>query len=277
MADNSDNHNNEADAQAQSRQTDRSAGDDARQNGDTSGKGTDAKKAGGTKKRAAKAKQDPAEKQPDDETQESLKGLGSVVVRNEYYRDGFRTMQKISLVQAVIILGLIAAMIFVIQVHQPENRYFATTEDGRLVPMIALNEPNLSNSALLSWTAQAATEVWTFGFHDYKRRLQEASRNFTRRGWASFTQALERSRIIEMVQQNQFVVTAAPRSAPTIISEGVQNGRYIWTVELPLKLTYQAGSKTRSDNLLIRLKIVRVPKLESPNGIGINQWIAYPG
>jgi intracellular multiplication protein IcmL len=273
MTDNKDNQNSEADNQAQTRGAGRATQAGTGRKGEAEG----VKKAGSDKKRTTKDKQDPAEKQPDEETQESLKGLGSVVVRNEYYRDGFRTMQKISLLQAIIILGLIAAMIFVIQVHQPKNRYFATTEDGRLVPMIALNEPNLSNSALLSWTAQAATEVWTFGFHDYKRRLQEASSNFTRRGWASFTQALERSRIIEMVKQNQFVVTAAPRSAPVVISEGVQNGRYTWTVELPLKLTYQAGSKTRSDNLRVRLKIVRVPKLESPNGIGINQWIAYPG
>lgn len=234
--------------------------------------------AANEKKRTVKAKQDPADdKQPDEESEQSLKGLGSVVVRNEYYRDGFRTMQKISLLQAIIILGLIAAMLFVIQVHQPENIYFATTQDGRIQRMKPLNEPNLSKSAVLSWTAQAATEVWTFGFHDYKNRLQEASRNFTRRGWASFTKALERSRIIEMVQENQFVVTAAPRSAPVVISEGVQNRRYTWTVELPLKLTYQAGSKTRTDNLNVRLKIVRVPNLESPNGIGINQWITYPG
>ena len=140
-----------------------------------------------------------------------------------------------------------------------------------------LNKPNLDRAALLSWATQAATEVWTFGFHNHKQRLKEASRHFTRKGWAGFTKAIERSRIIEMVNENRFVMTSVPRSAPKITKEGLQNGRYNWTVELPLKTTYQSGSKTRSDNLLVRMKIVRVPKLESPNGIGINQWIAYPG
>lgn len=207
---------------------------------------------------------------------QALRGLGSVVIRNEFYRDGYRSLLKIAVIEAMIIIALIAAMFYVVHIHQPENRYFATTEDGRLVPMVALNEPNLSTPALMSWAAQASTEVMTFGFHDYRRRLQEASRNFTRIGWASFTSALERSRIIEMVEANQQVVTAAPASAPILVSEGLVRGRYQWQVELPIVVSYQAGSLSRADNLLLTLLIVRVPKLESPNGVGIEQWVAQP-
>ncbi len=201
-------------------------------------------------------------------------GLGVVVVRNEFYRDGYRSLLRIAVLQGAVIVGLIGVMLYVIHIHQPENRYFATTEDGRLVPMISLNEPNLSSPALMSWVAQAATEVMTFGFSDYRRRLQESSRNFTRRGWESFTQALQKSRIIEMVNENQQVITAAPQSAPVLKSEGVVGGRYQWVVQLPLVLTYQSGARTRSDSLIVTFVVVRVPRLESPNGVGIEQWVA---
>ena len=203
-----------------------------------------------------------------------LKGLSKVVVRNEFYRDGYRTLLRLALLQGVVILCLIGSLYLVIQVNQPENKYFATTEDGRLVPMVPLSEPNLSSPALMSWTAQAATEVMTFGFNDYRRRLQESSRNFTRRGWESFTQALQRSRIIEMVEASQQVVTAAPQGAPIIVKEGLSAGRYQWRIQVPLILTYQSGARTRSDRLLVTLVVVRMPRLESPNGIGIEQWIA---
>lgn len=208
---------------------------------------------------------------------ETLKGLGSVVVRNQYYKDGYRALLKLALLQAAVIVGLIFAIFFVIHTNQPENRYFATTEDGRLVPMIPLNQPNLSSPALMSWVAQASTEVMTFGFNDYRRRLQESSRNFTRRGWESFTQALQRSRIIEMVEANQQVLSAAPRGAPVLLSEGLVNGRYQWTVQLPLIVTYVSGSQQRQDRLLVTVVIVRVPRLESANGVGIEQWIAVQG
>ena len=224
-----------------------------------------------------KNKNDPSQDVPDlSKTTEDMRGLGTVVVRNEFYRDGYRSLLKLALIQGLVIMGLIGAMYYVISVHQPENRYFATTEDGRLVPMLALNEPNLSTPALMSWVAQASSEVMTFGFNDYRRRLQESSRNFTKRGWESFTLALQKSRIIEMVEANQQVITAAPAGAPVLESEGVVAGRYQWTIQLPMVLSYQSGAKTRSDNLMVTAVVVRVPRLENPNGVGIEQWVAVP-
>ncbi|MGB4107541.1 MAG: type IVB secretion system apparatus protein IcmL/DotI [Alphaproteobacteria bacterium] len=210
------------------------------------------------------------------EPKEDMSGLGTVVIRNEFYRDGYRNLLRLCLLEGAIIIILLGAMYFVIHVHQPQDRYFATTEDGRLIPMVALHEPNLSTPALMSWVAQASTEVMTFGFNDYRRRLQESSRNFTRRGWESFTQALQKSRIIEMVEANQQVVTAAPAGAPILESEGVVTGRYQWIIQLPLVLTYQSGSRTKTDTLLVTIVVVRVPRLESSNGVGIEQWIAVP-
>jgi len=224
----------------------------------------------------AKKDNKPVDKGVKGKKDDELGGLGKVVVRNEFYRDGYRSLLKIALIQVFVIIGLIGAMYFVIQAHQPENRYFATTEDGRLVPMIALSEPNMSAPALMSWVAQSSTEVMTFGFNDYRRRLQESSRNFTRRGWESFTQALQKSRIIEMVEANQQVVTAAPQGAPILESQGLVAGRYQWVIQLPMILTYQAGAVSRNDSLLVTVVVVRVPRLESPNGIGIEQWIAVP-
>lgn len=206
-----------------------------------------------------------------------LSGLARTVLRNEFYRDGYRLALRVSVIQSFIILGLIGAMFFVIHVHQPENRYFATTEDGRLIPMVQLNQPNLSNPALMSWVAQASTEIMTFGFNDFRRRLQESSRFFTRSGWESFSTALQEARILESIEENTQVVSAAPSGAPILRSEGVVNGQYQWVVEIPMVLSYQSGSKKRADYWIVTLVVVRVPRLESPNGVGIAQWIAQPG
>jgi len=225
------------------------------------------------KKFADKNKEAPTEADAPKEKSEAT-GLGTVVIRNEFYRDGYRSLLKMALIQSVVILGLIGAMYYVISSNQPQHFYFATTEDGRLIPMVPLSQPNLSTPALMSWVAQGTTEVMTFGFNDYRRRLQESSRNFTKRGWESFTQALQRSRIIEMVEVNQQIITAAPRGAPVLESEGLVAGRYQWRVQIPLVLTYRSGAKTSSASLLVTVVVVRVPRLESPNGVGIEQWIA---
>ena len=208
---------------------------------------------------------------------ENQGSLATVVVRNEFYKDRYRTLVKIAFLEAIAIVGLILSMVTLITVHQPQNVYFATTEDGRQVPMIPLSRPNLSKPALLSWATQAATEVMTFGFNDYRRRLQEASRHFTRLGWLSFTQALQRADLINAVRENRQAISAAPRSAPILLSEGVRNGRFQWEIRLPLNVTTSYGSGSKSDVWDVRLVIVRVPTLESPNGVGIEQWLAMGG
>jgi intracellular multiplication protein IcmL len=200
--------------------------------------------------------------------------LMTVVLRNEFYRDGFRNMMRVAILEALIIVGLIVTFIYYIDSSKAQDHYFATTADGRIMQLVPLDRPNMVTSSLMSWAAQAATEVMTFGFHDYQRRLQHSSRHFTRHGWESFASALQKSRIIESVEASQQVVTAQPRSAPILKQEGVFNGKYRWVVDLPLTVTYQSGATTRNDSLTIHLVIDRVPSLENPNGVGIEQWIA---
>lgn len=224
----------------------------------------------------APQKKTPPQGQKGQEQASDASGLGTVVVRNEFYRDGYRSLLKLSILMAVIIVALIIAIYGIVGSRKPENRYFATTEDGRLIPMVPLSQPNLSTPALMSWVAQSSTEVMTFGFNDYRRRLQNSSRNFTRRGWESFTRALENSRIIEGMEAGQQVITAVPSGAPILQSEGLVAGRYQWVVQIPLTLTYQAGTNSRIQNMLATVVIVRVPRLESSNGVGIDRWLAVP-
>ncbi len=97
---------------------------------------------------------------------------------------------------------------------------------------------SLTTAEIMSWVAQATSEVMTFGFHDYQRRLQQSSRHFTRRGWETFTTALNQSKIIDGMTAGKQVLTAQPRSAPILLKEGVFNGRYRWIVKLPVQVTY---------------------------------------
>ncbi len=212
-------------------------------------------------------------KEPPKKPKAPIKGLNDIAVRNNYYRDGYRILKLATVVQGGLALVMAITILYLLNVQDIKYVYFATTEDGRLVKMSALSEPNLSSPALMSWSAQAVSQTMTFGFHDYKKRLQESSRFFTRAGWGKFTEALEASGIMDGVESNQQVVTAAPKRAPIIVREGMANGRYEWYVEIPMSITYKAGAKVRAESPLVRLKIVRVPKLENPHGVGIEQWI----
>ncbi len=200
--------------------------------------------------------------------------LNAVVNRNEFYRDGYRRLQKIALIEAVAIIALIAVLALTIQVTRGKDRFFATTSDGRLLQMVPLDQPNLPTAKLTSWAAEAASEIMTFGFNDYRKRLQESSRFFTRSGWSTFNEALTKSNLLLQVTNNDQVLTAAPKAAPVVVQEGVIRGVYRWYVQMPLNVTYTVGSKEDNRPQLVTMSIVRVSTLETPDGVAIDQWIA---
>jgi intracellular multiplication protein IcmL len=200
--------------------------------------------------------------------------LITIVTRNEFYRDGFRNMIRIAFLEAIIIVGLLIAIIFFIGIGKAQDRYFATTADGRIMQLLPLDQPNMSTAGLMSWVAQATSEVMTFGYNDYQRRLQQSSRHFTHHGWETFIAALQQSHIIDGMQSGKEALTASPRNAPILVQEGVINGKYRWIIKLPLQVSYDSVSSARKDNLNVTLVIERVPSLENPSGVGIEQWIS---
>lgn len=200
--------------------------------------------------------------------------LYTVITRNEFYRDGFRNMVMLAVVEAVIIIALIITIGVQAAGTKSQDRYFATTADGRIMQLVSMDKPNMSTAALMSWVAQASSEVMTFGYHDYQRRLQQSAKYFTRSGWESFTNAMQKSRVLEAVEAQQQVVSAAPASAPVMVEQGVLNGRYRWIIKMPLNVTYRGDKLARVDKLELNLVIERVPSLENPYGVGIEQWVA---
>jgi len=200
--------------------------------------------------------------------------LVTVVTRNEFYRDGFRNLIKIALLEGIVIIGLILTLIVYMNNAQPHDRYFATTADGRIMQLQPLDQPNLDTPALLSWVATSASETMTFSYLNYQKEMQSASKNFTKAGWESFTTALQKSHILDSVQAMQQIVTAQPRSAPILIQKGVFNGRFRWILTMPLLVKYQSTKESRTDQLQLQLVVERVPSLENPAGVGIAQWIA---
>jgi intracellular multiplication protein IcmL len=205
--------------------------------------------------------------------------LVTIVTRNEFYRDGFRRLLMLAIAQAIVIACVLVSLIAFITTGKSQDRYFATTADGRIMQLAPLDQPgNMTTAALMSWVALATSEIMSFGYNDYQRRLQASSRHFTHHGWETYTGALQASHIIDGMLANKEVLTASPRAAPILKQEGVINGKYRWIVQLQLQVDYDSnGGTSRKSNLNVTLVIERVPSLENPAGVGIEQWISTQG
>lgn len=196
-----------------------------------------------------------------------------VALRNRFYQDSYRTLLLILVLSFTLNLILVGLISYVIT-HPPAPKYFATTSDGRITPLIALDQPNLSTSAVLQWANTAAVASYTYNFVNYRSELQAASEFFTPDGWSDFLNALETSTNLSAVKDKKLVVSAVATGAPVVLQQGLLDGRYSWRVQMPILATYQSASEISRQNILLTMLIQRVSSLNSARGIGIAQFIA---
>jgi intracellular multiplication protein IcmL len=201
--------------------------------------------------------------------------LTAVTLRNNFYRDGQRKLVVILLV-SMLANAVFAFLLVYIMMHPPEPKYFATSINGRITPLFALNQPNQSDSAVLQWANQAAIAAFSYNFVNYRSELQAASGFFTEEGWSQFLSALQDSNNLDAVKAKKLVVSAVATRAPIILQKGILNGNYAWRVQMPILVTYQSASEFSQQNNVVTMLITRVSTLNTPRGIGIAQFVVGP-
>ncbi len=201
--------------------------------------------------------------------------LKTVMMRNDFYRDGQHRLFLI-LVLSIAVNMILSGLLFYMISHPPMPKYFATSINGRITPLTPMNEPNQSDSSILQWANQAAIAAFSYNFVNYRAELQSASGYFTADGWENFLSALKDSNNLASVRAKKLVVSAVATSAPVFLQKGLVNGRYSWRVQMPVLVTYQSASEFTQQNLTVTMLVTRVSTLNSPRGIGIAQFISAP-
>lgn len=188
------------------------------------------------------------------------------------YRQGFTKLVRIIQVQALAIVMLVGVLHHYVSEVIPQDRYFAETATGGKMQIVGLMDPNVNTQALLFWAQQAAVDVMTFGFNDVDQRFTYSQKYFTPGGWAAFAGQLSQSKMLANVMAYQQFITAIPRSPAQMMAWGWKNGKYVWTVQVPIVMTIRAGNNRTPNNMTIVMTIVKLPTAENPRGIAIDSW-----
>ncbi len=199
--------------------------------------------------------------------------LETVKLRNNFYRDSYRRVVMALIITLVIIAGLVYTVYWQIT-HRPTPKYFASTANGRIIPLIPLNSPNMNGKAIRSWAVEAAVAAYSYNFVNFRQVFNDNQKYFTSNGWDAFLKQLQSSGNLDAVQKRKLIVSAVPRGVPVIQNQGVLNGRYFWRVQVPMLVTYQSQSETFHSDLLATLTIRRISTLTRSDGIGIDSFIA---
>lgn len=208
---------------------------------------------------------------------ERMRAVRQAVNRFAFHRDQHRSWRRAA--AWLLVCNALTAFAFAgyVWLHSTVYVTVAATPDGRLVPLTPLDEPIMSDAALRNWTVAAVTEAFTLGHHDWRLRLAAVRENFTDAGYESFLDGLNESLFLDRLRDHLQVASAVAQGAPVVTDTRYFRGRLGWAIEFPLLVTFSAGARSVSQDLIARVLVMRVPLSERPAGIGIEQLIAGKG
>ncbi len=177
--------------------------------------------------------------------------------------------------QTWVIAALAVIFVGLLPLTQNLDIYLARMPDGKTLRLTALDIPNMTNRAVLAWSTSTIAEMLTIGFGDLNTKLPRQKWRFTPKGWDAYIKAFDNARISQIFKQNQMVLATVPSNTPVIIGQGLDlEGRYSWTVQMPVIMTYATTDNiTREQRSIVTMILVRVPLEESPAGLAIDSWV----
>lgn len=197
--------------------------------------------------------------------------------RFETYKKSFHLATLSSIVMAAVSLTAVS-MAYWAFTSKPEPRYFATREDGGIIPLIAVDKPFLQDGQVTNFAVEAVTAAMTMDFANWRQDLSAANKYFQRPdGWENFLTALENAKILDFIRERNLISTAVANGA-TIVGSGVDaRGRYSWTVQIPMTVTYQSANEQSREQYLAEVIVSRIPTWESSDAVGITRITMRPG
>ena len=208
---------------------------------------------------------------------ESHDALVLIMLRNAFYR----RMHYCALAALTLALLVNAALIsvFVYLFKNPTHPiYFAADKVGRLIQIIPVNVPNMTQAQVNAWTVNAVQSAYSLDYINYRAQLQNAEKYFTSYGWSKYMQALTASSNLVALTERKQIVIATVVGQPKILAQGILGGSYAWKYSMPLLVTYSQppyDDKNQYSNAVdVSVIVQRKPILQGDKGLGIVQLVA---
>jgi len=211
---------------------------------------------------------------PSQAIQQPKKGAAErVVMRNKWYVDSFRMI--IIAFAISLTLNVLQGLVIGYQVANPvAPKYFATTTDGRIIPIVALDQPNMSSSSIAQWATKAIVESYSFDYSRYKDELNKAGQTFfTPKGFKAYVAAIKGSGVLDTVISKRLIVKTIITSAPSIEAEGLVNGVYTWKMTVPVTIDYQGATMNSKRQNVVHITVRRVSETSSDRGLAVSEFI----
>lgn len=201
------------------------------------------------------------------------RGAALVIESRGWYKDKFRQVVTICMIlAAAVALSFVANVVQV--VSRPGPVYFAVTDDLRIKQMSPMDEPNISESALLNWTSRTITETFALDFVHWRDQLMKVKPEYTEDCFKQLIGSLQDAGNLQMIKDRRLVLSAVVKNSPVVTAKGVVDGRMTWKMEFPISFSYESSERVvATQDLLCTVMARRVSVHDHPRGIQLAQMV----
>jgi intracellular multiplication protein IcmL len=203
--------------------------------------------------------------------------LLAVFERNQFYRRQYLLALGAFGLSLLILMVLVWVLVYVVR-NPPEPLYFAADNVGRLIEVVPVSRPNMSNEDVSKWTVRAVEKANSYDYVNFRQQMQAAQQYFTEFGWKKFMEAFKASKNLEGLTINRMIFEAKVIGEPKLITEGLLGSAYAWKFEMPMLVTYWMppyDDKSKFPNALnVTVIVQRQSILQSNDGLGILQLVS---
>lgn len=203
-------------------------------------------------------------------------GLERVLARNQFYWENYRRLGMIFILLLLLVFAL-SGFVFYQRVVWPKPKYFATTPDGRPIPVVRLDEPLYADpAAVINWASEAVLAIYALDYVTWRKTLQSIDVFFTPKGYQDFLAALKISTNLEAIKANRQVVSAAVTAPPKLDRAGQLSADvpYSWDLTMSVTITYQnSENEVITQKGIILMRIERASLLRYNEGLAIAQLV----
>lgn len=200
-------------------------------------------------------------------------GASAIVLQESWYRDQYKRTLGICFILSLILLVSFVGNIIQLKT-EPKPKYFAATTDLRLAPLVALNEPMVTQSGLLNWTVETVSSTFSLDFKNWRKQLMAIRYRYSGKAFSQLVKSYKDSGNLEMIKNQRLVTGCTITKAPVILAKGVVGGKVTWKVEFPILVSYESSKGIENTQKLIAtVMIQRVSTINNAEGIQIIQLL----
>lgn len=194
--------------------------------------------------------------------------------RLDWYRRGFHGAVWAALGMMVILIFMTVSIVFLSKRNKPYAVVIAMSPNGNILTPRELTKPIFSASAVTNFATDVATGIYTTTFQTWMKDLLSLEPYFTPDAFRSLVTNMRTNILPDVVNQKLFV-NASPTGAAEILNEGLiqmgpGSGSYGWIVQIPLVVTYSAGSTAGdTQHIAVTLTIVQADPLQYVKGMAV--------